>query len=89
MQVQVGDHILIESETVGTPTRRGEVLEILQGEVGVRFHVRWEDGHESTYTPSAGAVRVEPAAKKQPARKPTAKKPTARKPAPKKQPTKR
>jgi hypothetical protein len=60
MHVKVGDHIVVESETVGTPTRRGEVLEIIQGETGVRYHVRWEDGHESTYTPSAGAVRIEP-----------------------------
>ncbi|MGE5461054.1 MAG: DUF1918 domain-containing protein [Solirubrobacterales bacterium] len=58
MQAKVGDHIVVESETVGTPTRQGEVLEVIQGEVGVRFHVRWEDGHETTFTPSAGSVRV-------------------------------
>ena len=58
MQAKVGDHIVVESETVGTPTRQGEVLEVMQGEVGVRFHVRWEDGHETTFTPSAGSVRV-------------------------------
>lgn len=58
MQAKVGDHIVVESETVGTPTRQGEVLEVIRGEVGVRFHVRWEDGHETTFTPSAGSVRV-------------------------------
>jgi hypothetical protein len=58
MQAKVGDHIVVESETVGTPTRQGEVLEVIQGEIGVRFHVRWEDGHETTFTPSAGSVRV-------------------------------
>ena len=58
MQAKVGDQIVVESETVGTPTRQGEVLEVMQGEVGVRYHVRWEDGHETTFTPSAGSVRV-------------------------------
>jgi hypothetical protein len=63
MQAKVGDHIVVESETVGTPTRQGEVLEVIQGEVGVRYRVRWEDGHETTFTPSAGAVRVLAAAR--------------------------
>lgn len=58
MQAKVGDHIVVESETVGTPTRQGEVLEVIQGEIGVRYRVRWEDGHETTFTPSAGSVRV-------------------------------
>jgi hypothetical protein len=58
MQAKVGDRIVVESETVGTPTRQGEVLEVVQGEVGVRYHVRWEDGHETTFAPSAGSVRV-------------------------------
>jgi hypothetical protein len=77
MQAKVGDHIVVESETVGTPTRGGEILEVIQGEVGVRFRVRWEDGHESVFTPSAGSVRViaaeparkAPAKKRQPAKK--------------------
>ncbi len=58
MEAKVGDHIVVESEHVGTPTREGEVLEVLQGEVGVRYRVRWEDGHESVFTPSAGSVRI-------------------------------
>lgn len=58
MQAKVGDHIVVESEHVGTPTRQGEVLEVIEGEVGVRYRVRWEDGHESVFTPSAGSVRI-------------------------------
>lgn len=68
MQAKVGDHIVVESETVGTPTREGEVLEVIEGEVGVRLRVRWEDGHETIYTPSAGSVRVIPKGK-QPAKR--------------------
>ena len=79
MQAKVGDHIVVESETVGTPTREGEVLEVMRGQVGLRFRVRWQDGHESIFTPSAGSVRViakapakkpQPAKKRQPAKKP-------------------
>ena len=76
MQANVGDRILVESESVGTPNREGEVLEVMQGEVGVRYRVRWDDGHESVFTPSAGSVWVVP---KAPARKPAAKTQPAKK----------
>jgi hypothetical protein len=58
MQAKVGDHIVVESEHVGTPERRGEVLEVIQGEAGVRYRIRWEDGHESIFSPSAGSIRI-------------------------------
>ncbi len=55
---KAGDRIVVESETVGTPTREGEILEVLQGEVGVRYRVRWVDGHETIFTPSGGSARI-------------------------------
>ena len=58
MMAKVGDRIVVESETVGQPTREGEVLEILEGSTGPRYRVRWEDGHESIFTPSGGSARV-------------------------------
>lgn len=60
MEAKVGDRIVVESETVGTPTREGEILEVMEGEVGVRFRVRWEDGHETVFTPSGGSARIVP-----------------------------
>ena len=54
MDAKVGDRIVVESETVGTPTREGEILEVIEGEVGVRYRVRWHDGHETVFTPSGG-----------------------------------
>jgi len=53
-----GDHIVVESEAVGTPTREGEILEVVVGSVSVRYRVRWSDGHESTFTPSGGSARI-------------------------------
>jgi hypothetical protein len=57
---KVGDRIIVESEHVGTPTREGEILEVIRGEVGVRYRVRWADGHETIFTPSVGSARIVP-----------------------------
>jgi Domain of unknown function (DUF1918) len=58
VSAKVGDRIELESETVGTPVREGEILEVMQGELSVRYRVRWQDGHESVYTPSGGTARI-------------------------------
>lgn len=50
----IGDRIEVESETLGRATRCGEVV----GKDDDRLHVRWDDGHESTFIPSGGNVRV-------------------------------
>ena len=63
MNGKPGQRILVESESVGTPNREGEILEVIQGEVGIRYRVRWADGHESVFTPSGGAAKIFPAAK--------------------------
>ena len=66
MSAKAGDRIEIESETVGTPAREGEIVEVIQGEISVRYRIRWGDGHESVITPSGGTARIIPrrAAKK-------------------------
>jgi hypothetical protein len=64
MSAKVHDRIVVESETVGTPTREGEILEVIEGEVGVRYRVRWHDGRETVFTPSGGSARIVPAPKK-------------------------
>ncbi|MGH2555006.1 MAG: DUF1918 domain-containing protein [Actinomycetota bacterium] len=55
-----GDKITVESEHVGTPTREGEILEVITGSVGVAYRVRWVDGHESVFTPSVGSATILP-----------------------------
>jgi hypothetical protein len=60
MDVRVGDHIAIETERVGAGEREGEVLEVIHGQVGISYRVRWHDGRESLFSPAAGAVRVVP-----------------------------
>jgi hypothetical protein len=57
MKPHVGDKIVVESEKVAQPSRAGVIEEVLQ-EDPPRVRVRWEDGHTSILTPSAGAARV-------------------------------
>lgn len=63
MVAQVGDRIVVESEKVGKPPREGEILEVIEASGGTRYRVRWEDGHESTFQPSAGSSRIVPKVK--------------------------
>jgi hypothetical protein len=63
MTAKRGDHIVLESQSVGTPTREGEILEVIAGEISVRYRVRWQDGHESVLTPSGGSARILPGSK--------------------------
>jgi hypothetical protein len=58
--VRPGDLIVIDSRTVGSPPREGEVLEVIQGEVSVSYRVHWADGHESLIAPILGSARVIP-----------------------------
>ncbi len=62
---KVGDRIIVESEKVGQADRQGEILEIIPSvSPGGHFLVRWDDGHESDFRPSAGSARIVPGAQK-------------------------
>jgi hypothetical protein len=58
MTARAGDLIVVESERVAQAARKGVIEEVLQ-ERPARFRVRWEDGHTSSFTPSAGAAKTE------------------------------
>ncbi|HXF56045.1 MAG TPA: DUF1918 domain-containing protein [Actinomycetota bacterium] len=58
---KVGDRIIVESEKVNTPSREGEILEVISGASGVSYRVRWSDGHESVFRPAVGSARIVPA----------------------------
>jgi hypothetical protein len=67
MAAKAADRIIVESEKVGTPPREGEILEVIESPFGVRYSVRWVDGHESTFRPSAGSSRIVAARRRKPA----------------------
>jgi Domain of unknown function (DUF1918) len=62
MTCSAGDRVVAESESTERAPRRGEVLEVLRDAPHPRYRIRWDDGHETIYTPAAGALRVEAAA---------------------------
>jgi hypothetical protein len=63
MKGSAGDTIVVESERVSGPVRTGVIEEVLKDEPP-RYQVRWEDGHSSILSPSAGSVRIEQARRK-------------------------
>ena len=62
MEYKAGDRVQVESESTERPPRTGVVEEVVQGTAYTRYRIRWDDGHESVYTPAAGALQpAEPA----------------------------
>ncbi len=61
MTARVGDRISVESERVGVAAREGRILEVIEASYGTRYRVLWDDGHESTFHPSAGSATILPA----------------------------
>jgi hypothetical protein len=59
MRCNVGDRVVAESESTERAPRHGEVVEVMREEPHARYRIRWDDGHESVYTPAAGSLRVE------------------------------
>ena len=57
--LQAGERVVIESESTERPARRGVIEEVLREEPFPRYRIRWDDGHESIYTPAAGALHAE------------------------------
>ena len=60
MLFQVGDRVIAESESTDRPPRAGTVREVLREEPP-RYRIEWDDGHETIYTPAAGALHAAPA----------------------------
>jgi len=63
MEVKPGDQIVVEAEKVGQSVRTGTVEEVL-AEAPPRLRIRWEDGHTTVLTPTAGAAEIKPANQK-------------------------
>jgi hypothetical protein len=62
MDFKAGDRVKVESESTERPPRIGVIDEVVHGAPSPRYRIRWDDGHESIYTPAAGALSpAEPA----------------------------
>jgi Domain of unknown function (DUF1918) len=58
MALKTGDHVIVEAESTERAPRRGVIEEVMREEPRPRYRIRWDDGHESIYTPDAGALRL-------------------------------
>jgi len=58
MQFEVGDTVIAEAESTTRAPRRGTVQEVLKG-ASLRYRIRWDDGHETIYSPAAGSLKPE------------------------------
>jgi hypothetical protein len=57
MLLKPGDRVEVESESTERPPRRGAIEEVVREAPSPRYRIRWDDGHESIYTPAAGSLR--------------------------------
>jgi hypothetical protein len=57
VEFKAGDRVEVESESTERPPRTGVIEEVVQAPPSARYRIRWDDGHESIYTPAAGALR--------------------------------
>jgi Domain of unknown function (DUF1918) len=70
MAFEVGNRVVAESESTDRRPRPGVIEEVLRGDPAPRYRIRWDDGHETIYTPAGGALRAEQ--RSRPRRKATA-----------------
>jgi hypothetical protein len=68
MLIEVGKRVVAESESTNRSPRQGVVEEVLRGDPSPRYRIRWDDGHESVYTPASGALRPAPGRRRSQAR---------------------
>jgi Domain of unknown function (DUF1918) len=64
MELKAGDRVEVEPESTERAPRRGVIEEVVHGPPSPRYRIKWDDGHESTYTPSAGALGLSEPAKR-------------------------
>lgn len=64
MELKVGNRVALESESTERAPRTGVIEEVVREAPSPRYRIRWDDGHESIYTPAAGSLRVDPPTEK-------------------------
>lgn len=64
MSFQVGVRVEEQARSTEHPRRTGLIEEVVCGDPAPRYRIRWDDGHQSVYTPAAGCLHKLPAAGK-------------------------
>jgi hypothetical protein len=60
MALEVGTAVMAQAKSTSRGPRTGTIEEVLRGDPAPRYRVRWDDGHESTVTPSSGTLQRVP-----------------------------
>jgi hypothetical protein len=60
MAFEVGTTVIAHAQSTSRGPRPGVIEEVLRGDPSPRYRVRWEDGHESIYTPASGNLQARP-----------------------------
>ena len=60
MAFAVGTHIRTQAGSTSRGPRLGVIEAVLRGDPLPRYRVRWDDGHESVYTPASGTLQAAP-----------------------------
>jgi uncharacterized protein DUF1918 len=76
MAFEAGKRVVAESESTDRRPRSGVVEDVLRGDPSPRYRIRWDDGHESIYTPASGALRAAPGRKRRKQASPRKRSPT-------------
>lgn len=61
-----GDRISVDSQKAGEPARQGTIVDVIEHDYGTSYQVAWDDGHTSTFRPTAGTVHPVPPAPTKP-----------------------
>lgn len=58
MAFAAGTPVQVEAESTERRGRIGVVQEVVRGDPHPRYRILWDDGHETVYTPAAGALHA-------------------------------
>ena len=61
MVLQVGDRVEETAHSTERPGRTGVIREVVRTAPAPCYRIRWDDGHESVFTPAAGSLGKQPA----------------------------
>jgi hypothetical protein len=62
MALRVGDRVEEQARSTERAARAGVIREVVHEDPKPRYRIRWDDGHESVYTPAAGCLNRMPGA---------------------------
>ena len=58
MALEVGTRVVVGRQSTEHAERTGVIREVVHGDPAPRYRIAWDDGHESIYTPAAGALQA-------------------------------